>query len=78
MNCVNSAVGWSYLREEAVETNDYGVHPGVPYVLVNDEVLPDGESLLKAICDRLDKNVLPAGCKYNINANNGHKWSNLA
>jgi len=67
MNCVNSFNGWNMLREEAVETNDYGVHPGVPYILVNGVQLTDG-SLLKAVCQQLDQNKLPAGCKQYLSA----------
>jgi len=75
--CVDGPQGTALLSEEAVETNDYGVHPGVPYVLVAGEVLPDNKSLLKAVCEKLDKATLPAGCNSNL-GNNGHKWSSMS
>jgi len=61
-NCVDSDKGWAFLREEAVKTNDYGVHPGVPYILVDGTLLQD-KTLLDAVCELLDQNNLPAGCK---------------
>jgi len=65
-DCVNSFKGWNFLREEAVATNDYGVHPGVPYILVNGSEPPEGKSLLKVVCGLLDQQDLLAGCKKHI------------
>jgi len=62
MACVNSNLGTMLLSEEAVETNDFGTHPGVPYPLVNGEPLPDGKSLVKAICEKIQGSQ-PKTCK---------------
>ena len=67
MSCVNSNEGTALLSEEAVETNDYGVHPGVPYVLVNGSPVPDGQTLLKMVCAVM-QGTKPAGCKFTESA----------
>ena len=59
--CVNGADGVAFLREAAIATNDQGPHPGVPYVLVNGTPLPDGQTLLAAVCAQLPA-PKPAGC----------------
>jgi len=67
MSCVNSDFGYSLLSDEAVETNDYGTHPGVPYVLINLQPLPDDKSLLKGVCEQMVE-PKPAGCKWSASA----------
>jgi len=62
MSCVNSNLGYALLSEEAVETTDFGEHPGVPYVIVNGKPVPDDVSLLKAVCSAI-QGTKPAGCK---------------
>jgi len=62
MSCVNSNLGTEVLREEAITTNDYGTHSGVPYVLVNGNPLSDDDTLLKVVCSLIHKDK-PSGCK---------------
>jgi len=71
MKCVNTSLGTALLSEAAVETNDYGTHPGVPYILVNGVVLPDGASLVKAVCDQI-QGTKPRGCRNTVFE--GHRW----
>jgi len=74
MTCVTSGVGYSYLREVAIQTNDYGTHPGVPYVIIDGVPLPDGASMLKAICDKIEGGK-PAGCKLSSGSvNRARSW----
>jgi len=62
-NCANSFMGYNLVREEAIRTNDFGPHPGVPYVLINGVPLDDDKSFLHVVCSQI-KGQKPSGCKF--------------
>jgi len=67
MSCANGNQGYSLVREEAIRTNDFGTHPGVPYILVNGVPLNDGDVFLQVVCDNIN-GTKPAGCKWSNSA----------